>query len=236
MFSLYNERGVEKNYKGAWILVDGRYPSWTSLTCPFKASSSESMRKDVECTFGIMKGKNSISLYCILYTFHILHNLYSSLGRWKILKTGVRMNGLEVVDDIWFTCCAFHNMLLHCDGLDRRWNKGVISPFQGELGWHAPGVIQSYCDPIIIRRFRSGRQGNNPCAFDCSILESDEINRINKDVGVDDNDVINEVQEARSLQTLSNFKFCNILVTHFNRLWELGKLIWPSRTGKMALG
>ena len=125
-------------------------------------------------------------------------------------------------------------MLLYCDGLDRRWSKEVISPFQGELGWHAPGDTEAYCDPIIFRRSRSGRQGNNPRAFDCSIL--DEISRINKNVGVDDNDVINEVQEARSLQTLSNFKFRNILTTHFNKLWELGQLIWPSRTGKMALG
>ena len=40
VFSLYNERGVEENYKGAWILVDGGYPSWTSLICPSKESSS----------------------------------------------------------------------------------------------------------------------------------------------------------------------------------------------------
>ena len=65
-FSLLNEKGEERKYKGAWILVDGGYPSWTSLICPFKDTSSireqrwsrwaESMRKDVECTFGIMKG------------------------------------------------------------------------------------------------------------------------------------------------------------------------------------
>lgn len=66
VFSLYNEKGQEKKFNGAWILVDGGYPSWTSLICPFKETSSirearwsrwaESMRKDVECTFGIMKG------------------------------------------------------------------------------------------------------------------------------------------------------------------------------------
>ena len=94
-----------------------------------------------------------------------------------------------------------------------------MSPFQGELGWHAPGDTEAYCDPIISRRFRSSRQENNPRAFDCSILGSDEINRINKDVGVDNIDVINDVQEARSLQTLSNFKFRNIVVTHNNKLW-----------------
>jgi hypothetical protein len=69
-FSLYNEKGEKKKFKGAWILVDGGYPSWTSLICPFKDTSSvkearwsrwaESMRKDVECTFGILKGQSKL--------------------------------------------------------------------------------------------------------------------------------------------------------------------------------
>lgn len=159
------------------------------------------------------------------------------IGRWRILKTGVRMHGIEIVDDIWFTCCAFHNMLLNCDGLDKRWNKGVNSPFEGELGWHAPGDTEFYCDPIIFRRFRSGRQGSNPRVFDSSIMGSNGRQNINcsEDADIDYNEDIN-LPEARSLQTLSNFKFRNILVIHFNKLWELGKLIWPSRTGKMVRG
>lgn len=147
------------------------------------------------------------------------------------------MHGLEIVDDIWFTCCAFHNMLLNCDGLDKRWNKGVVSPFQGELGWHAPGDTESFCDPIIFQRFRSGQQGSNPRAYDCSLIGAgeEEIRHIPDQRG-NNNDDINEVQEAKPLHTLSNNKFRNILVIHFNKLWEFGKLIWPSRTGKMALG
>ena len=66
-FTLKTSNGEDVKYEGAWILVDGGYPSWTSLICPFKDTTSlmeqrwsrwaESMRKDVECTFGIMKGK-----------------------------------------------------------------------------------------------------------------------------------------------------------------------------------
>ena len=150
------------------------------------------------------------------------------------MKTGVRLHGLEIVDDIWFTCCAFHNMLLNCDGLDRKWNKGVVSPFQGELGWHAPGDTELYCDPIIFQRFRSGQQGSNPRVYDCSLLDNgSESLRINPD-DAEDIDVNNDNQEAKCLYTLSNNKFRNILVIHFNKLWELGKLIWPSRTGKMV--
>ena len=66
-FSLKEANGDDVKYNGAWILVDGGYPTWTTLICPFKDTPSEmegrwsrwaeSMRKDVECAFGIMKGK-----------------------------------------------------------------------------------------------------------------------------------------------------------------------------------
>lgn len=65
-FELINSEGISENYTGAWILVDGGYLNWSTLICPFKHTTSkieqrwsnwaESMRKDVECTFGILKG------------------------------------------------------------------------------------------------------------------------------------------------------------------------------------
>ena len=55
------------------------------------------MRKDVECTFGILK------------------------KRWRILKHPVRIRGVEKTDKIWKTCCSLHNMLLQYDGLDTEW-------------------------------------------------------------------------------------------------------------------
>jgi hypothetical protein len=35
---------------------------------------------------------------------------------------------VEVADEIWKTCCAFHNLLLEVDGLSLEWTK--------ELGMH----------------------------------------------------------------------------------------------------
>ena len=67
------------------------------------------MRKDVECTFGILK------------------------GRWKCLKYGIRMHGVECCDKIWLTCCALHNMLLEVDGLAERWDQGAKSYWETEL-------------------------------------------------------------------------------------------------------
>jgi hypothetical protein len=112
----------------------------------------------------------------------------------------------------------------------------VNSPFEGELGWHAPGDTEIYCDPIIFQRFRSGRQGSNIRAYDCSLLGSTQPHLINPDSDIGNIHENNVVEVARSLQTLSNLKFRNILVTHFHKIWEMGKLIWPSRTGKMVVG
>ena len=53
----------------------------------------------MECTFGILK------------------------GRYRILKSGVRLHGVPVADDIWMTCCALHNMLLSVDGLIEEWAR-----------------------------------------------------------------------------------------------------------------
>ena len=60
------------------------------------------MRKDVECIFGILK------------------------GRWRILKTGVQVYGVDKVDDVWMTCCGLHNWLLEIDGISGQWEDGVL--------------------------------------------------------------------------------------------------------------
>ena len=80
------------------MLVDNGYLNWGTTIPPMKntiyqdasrwSEWLESMRKDVECTFGILK------------------------GRWRILKSGIRLHGVDVADNIWMTCCALHNLLL----------------------------------------------------------------------------------------------------------------------------
>ena len=77
---------TQQRHQGAWLLVDNGYLAWPTTVPPIKTKSSrteirfsswlESMRKDVECTFGILK------------------------GRWRILKTGIRLNGVECADKI----------------------------------------------------------------------------------------------------------------------------------------
>ena len=75
---------VRVRHRDAWVLVDNGYLNWSSTTAPFKKTTSlkehwwsewiESMQKDVECTFGILK------------------------GRWRILKSDTRVHGHKATD------------------------------------------------------------------------------------------------------------------------------------------
>jgi hypothetical protein len=58
--------GESKRSKGVYLICDGGYLRWKTLMCPYAADSVtgrrgyyntnlESIRKDVECTFGILK-------------------------------------------------------------------------------------------------------------------------------------------------------------------------------------
>ncbi len=114
---------VDVKYRGYYLLVDNGYLSWSTTIPPSKLPPSqkelcrsewlESMRKNVECTFGILK------------------------GRWRILKTGIRLHGVSQPDKVWMTCCALRNWLLEVDGLDAKWKNGAASEWEGELGMHS---------------------------------------------------------------------------------------------------
>ena len=134
-FQLYdtNDNGdiIKVRYTGAWVIVDNGYLNVPTCIPPMKAALTrederwsqwvESMRKDVECTFGIMK------------------------KRWRILKHPIRLRGVETTDKVWRTCCALHNMLLESDGLNTEWTEGVpagnASILDGSISSTAPFAI-----------------------------------------------------------------------------------------------
>jgi hypothetical protein len=103
-FCLTDELETDHKCKGVYFICDGGYPKDSYLINPYGARSYmsevywsewlESVRKDVECTFGVLK------------------------ARFRILRNGMRFHKKIVVDAVMITCCILHNMLLHCDGLD----------------------------------------------------------------------------------------------------------------------
>ena len=104
---------VQVAYQGVWFIVDNGYLAWSCTVPPSGNGTTyeviifsewlESMRKDVECTFGIMK------------------------GRFALLRYGLRFQSIKRCDQTWLTCCALHNLLLDHDGLDTNWERTQLN-------------------------------------------------------------------------------------------------------------
>ena len=117
---------VEITYLGVWFLVDNGYLDWSTTVPPMNNPLTfeeirfsewlESMRKDIECTFGIMK------------------------KRFNVLKYGIRLHKISDCDKVWATCCALHNRILNIDGLDTCWEQSTKE--KGYLKFDIPFSMQ----------------------------------------------------------------------------------------------
>jgi Plant transposon protein. len=97
-----NER---KAHRGAYLICDGGYHEWACLVSPYKhqlpgtalekwSKTVESVRKDVECVFGILK------------------------KRFLLLKHPIRLHDPEQIQRAFLTCCVLHNILIDYDLYD----------------------------------------------------------------------------------------------------------------------
>lgn len=127
-FELMNEDGDFIREKGGYLLNDNGYHKWRATQCPLKhtldphaakwSAQLESVRKDVEGLFGIMK------------------------VRWRFLKNPIELHHLHEVNNAVHTCFVLHNMLLEYDGLDKKWYEendpdGEVDPeYDGERAHH----------------------------------------------------------------------------------------------------
>jgi Plant transposon protein. len=90
--------GTEKVHHGGYFICDGGYHKWACLMPPYKhqipgsglekwSKQVESVRKDVECVFGILK------------------------KRFLFLKHPIRLHDPEQIHRAFVTCCVIHNIL-----------------------------------------------------------------------------------------------------------------------------
>jgi len=84
---------------GYYLICDNGYLQWPTSICPYMhadktsmegyfSTNLESVRKDVECIFGIIK------------------------KRWRVLDHGFKFRSMEICEKIFFTCCCLHNEML----------------------------------------------------------------------------------------------------------------------------
>lgn len=197
---------VSVDYRGAYVITDNGYLKWPCTMPPYKETPFinslrwskwvESMRKDVECCFGILK------------------------GRFRILKNGVRVHGIEVTDKIWRTCCSLHNFLLTEDGMDDCWINGVPTSYENEDD--LVDDDENNCEEDIVQTIESLTSTLN----DHNIPDIDFNDTSNN---VNDIVVPAASESVRIVRSLEYEYFRERLVEHFTILFENNSLVWPSR-------
>ena len=112
-YNLYTTETTEQEVKGAYLIADGGYHRWRCLQCPNRSDVAEarvswgkwveSIRKDVECAFGRLK------------------------GRFRCLKLPSRLQKLEYVDHEFRACVVLYNMCHFVDGRESRWDEVSVA-------------------------------------------------------------------------------------------------------------
>jgi hypothetical protein len=111
-YILYDKHGIPFRCKGLYLIVDGGYREALVYINPITDDFSydviiwneilESVRKDIECTFGVIK------------------------GRFRFLRNGIVYHSASLIENAFITACILHNMLLVYDGLDlSNWEENV---------------------------------------------------------------------------------------------------------------
>ena len=205
---------ISVKYKGVYVIVDNGYLQWSCTVPPFTVTSDmdeirwskwlESMRKDVECTFGILK------------------------GRWRILKSGIRIEGVDSVDKVWLTCCALHNWLLEIDGLNAEWSEISItgSDWEGELGdCDFEGINVRV--PWSLARLS---QRLDPRTLDLSGMGPGiDVSEQRMQPDQDDHTNPAGVNGVKLVKGMSLKVFRRKLVNHFKILFARNEIKWPTR-------
>ena len=168
-----NSNEITRKIKGWWVIVDNGYLFWSQTIPPYtnpvymkeKRFSHwlESMHKDVECTFSIVK------------------------GRFRVFKAPIRLHGINVVDKIWLTCCALQNWLLLIDGKNVEWTSdqpyNEKSDLLGELGefgrMDLPHVLRDNLSNVPYDLSGMG-VGNDRYEIDNDLLSNDEYLQLNE--------------------------------------------------------
>jgi hypothetical protein len=107
-YILFDQYGRPRKCKGGHVLVDGGYLKYACFICPqlqrcessavYWSELLESVSKDIECVFGILK------------------------ARFRILKMQLEVKYASTIEAIFQCCCILHNILLVHDGLDTKYN------------------------------------------------------------------------------------------------------------------
>ena len=156
------------------------------------------MRKDVECFFGILK------------------------GRFRILRYGFRFQSIGMCDNLFLTCLALHNFLLHKDGLDKGWEDGNDSYWNRDYNANSiQGEILR--TPFAVQRLNRQIHMENQQHFN---------KRRNDQRSIGEQCKKYTVNGKRIVAKMSLSLFQNCLVNNFDIRFKNKTIVWPSRFEK----
>ena len=227
-FELYdydqtNNQIIKVKYTGCYVIVDNGYLRWSVTVPPMKESHFrneirfsewiESMRKDVECAFGILK------------------------GRWRVLRYGIKLWGIKNTDKVWLTCCALHNWLLEVDGLSDGWENGAKSYWECELDNQKdiPFAIKRLNAPSKSRNMNMQLRdlSGMGCGNDVQNISIEDAHDV-------ETDMMETREEIESIKTKGRIPIKNLsldyfrrkLIRHFNIAFQKDEVSWPKRIKK----
>ena len=195
-YSVYDKDGKRTIVCGAYALSDNGYHPWPSLMYPSKVTKSdadinwsemlESLRKDIECLFGQMKQE------------------------FAILKYGSRFNSLELMDDIFLTCCAIHNQRKMLAGLDAPWSTDeIVEGADSDL---------SQKEVAVFRRMHED--------------ERNQSMRLEQSGGVGSGEHVVMHDNCTDIPgDITHAALKDILITHFDVANRKGEVVWPRING-----
>ena len=207
-----NGNVIDVKYNGCYVLVDNGYLPWSVTVPPQKECTLrsqagfsewlESLCKDVECTFGILK------------------------GRWRVLKTGIRLHGLLQCDRIWLTCVALHNWLLEVDGLSKEWQSGVRSDYESndDNNQDIPFAIRTLVSPAGAKVYDFSNMGHGNDCIPSNDTDK-EVPNCNNSISTPPTNEDGSI----NISDLSLDAFCKKLIIHFNIMFKENKIVWPQR-------
>jgi hypothetical protein len=142
--------------RGMYLICDNGYLLWPTLICPYSKAQNatqegffsanlESVQKDVECTFGILK------------------------KWWKVLNYGFKYRDIVTCEHIFIMCCVLHNFLL--DLMVRNHVRaGCGYPIGNDGLWlsgHTVNVDNNATNRLLLIQFGMRRKllANHLCVF-----------------------------------------------------------------------
>jgi len=149
-------------------------------------------------------------------------------GRWRVLKTGIRLEGSYTADSIWMTCCALHNRLLVIDGSDGEWEGMMGTNNVEDVCRLLCFAVQRMENPLVAE---FGSRSHEKAANVAWLLEGQLTSTSTGDSDDEDEPLAirTNTQGAMVVNSLSYYEFRKRLVTHFDTLYKQHKISWTKR-------